>query len=131
MTQIVHVEKYSSEYCKKLANLTHQQMLSVWGDTETSIKGEITDIKIQTNTIRKLCKNAIKNGFKRNVSYKYSKKNPTSGRLYADGTSLQNIKRQFRGLLSAVSAIDFDVVNCHPCLLLHLCKRHNGIVTSS
>lgn len=125
MTDITFKEVYDKHYLQKLANITHEDMESIWSKTLTdNIKGEETTIKVQTELIRSLCRYALKNNCENKVSYKYSTKNKDSGRLYANGPSLQNIKRQFRGLLSHSTAIDFDVVNCHPALLLHLCKRH-------
>tara|TARA_R110002153_G_scaffold57352_2_gene157797 strand:+ start:192 stop:2468 length:2277 start_codon:yes stop_codon:yes gene_type:complete len=100
-------------------------MESIWSKTlGDNIKGEETSIKVQTLLIRTLCRKALKNDCKNTVSYKFSSKHSDSGRLYAEGGSLQNVKRQFRGLLSHNTAVDFDVVNCHPVLLLHLCRRH-------
>jgi len=120
-----YVEKYDRANLEKLVNITHEDMESIWKRTDNDIKGENTDIKTQTLLIRKLCREALKNGGSREVVYKYSKKLGDKGRLYADGPSLQNIKKTFRGLLSYSSAVDFDAINCHPVLLHNLCVKHN------
>tara|TARA_R110000824_G_scaffold279586_1_gene467791 strand:- start:1076 stop:3430 length:2355 start_codon:yes stop_codon:yes gene_type:complete len=120
-----YVEKYDMNNLKKLVNITHEDVASVWGKTDKGIKGEDTDIKTQTMAIRRLCREAIKKGAKREVSYKYSKKLQSKGRLYCDCPSLQNIKKSFRGLLCHSTAIDFDAINCHPRLLLNVCMKNN------
>lgn len=117
-------EKYDLENLKKLVNITHEDMETVWSRTGDGIKGEETDIKTQTLLIRKLCREALKNGGSREVTYKHSKKLQNRGRLYSEGASLQNIKKSFRGLLSHSTAVDFDAINCHPSLLLNLCTKH-------
>ena len=120
-----YVEKYDMDNLKKLVNITHADVESMWGKTDTGIKGEDTDIKTQAIAIRKLCREALKGAGKREVTYKYSKKLQNKGRLYCDCPSLQNIKKSFRGLLCHSTAIDFDAINCHPQLLLNLCIKHH------
>lgn len=52
------------------------------------------------------------------------------GRYYAkNGLSLQNLPRKIRGTISEEFYYDFDIVNCHPVLLLDLFKT-NDIVCS-
>ena len=82
-----YVEKYDRANLEKLVNITHEDMESIWKQTDKDIKGEDTDIKTQTLLIRKLCREALKNGGSREVVYKYSKKLGDKGRLYADGPS--------------------------------------------
>ena len=125
MTTTKYVEKYDMDNLKKLVNITHADIETMWSKTDKDIKGEDTDIKTQAIAIRKLCREALKNGGKREVTYKYSKKLQNRGRLYCEGPSLQNIKKTFRGLLCHSTAIDFDAINCHPSLLLNLCVKNN------
>ena len=120
-------EYYDADNLKKLANITHEDMGTVWNmiDNDTH-KGEKTNIKQQTNIIRSLCRDAIKNNNNSNkVTYKYSKKLNNAGRKYSQGSSLQNIKKAFRGLLSHSTALDFDAICCHNTLLKHICVKNN------
>jgi hypothetical protein len=118
-------ELYDKNNIKKLANITHEDMKTIWYETKGDTnKGEDTDIKSQTTRIRFLCREALKNKYSNNIEYKYGKKTRYSGRLYAEGASLQNIIRGFRGLLSYSTAIDFDAINTHPVLLKELCSQH-------
>lgn len=56
------------------------------------------------------------------VSYKQS----NEGRYFAEGSlSLQSIKRQIRQTICHEYYDDIDMVNAHPVILLHLCKKYN------
>ncbi len=45
------------------------------------------------------------------------------GRLFAQSVSLQNIPREFRGVIGA-NYHDIDMVNCHLSILLQYCKKN-------
>jgi len=70
------------------------------------------------------CKKSKKNNYKLNVTYKKGK-NEKEGRDYVDGVGLQKINREFRGCLAKDLLLDFDMINCHPVILLWYCKKHN------
>lgn len=114
-------EKYDEDFVKILTNIGYNQVERIMREKGKCIEGEITSVKEQTQRIRSLAMEANRNGYKRDVYYKHSKKNPHDGRLYACEASLQNIMGCFRGLLSGNTAIDFDAINCHPVLLQSLC----------
>jgi hypothetical protein len=54
------------------------------------------------------------------IKYKYSAKS-TSGRRFADGTSLQGLAKPIRHTI-AHKMVDIDMKNAHPTFLDHLCK---------
>lgn len=55
----------------------------------------------------------------------YFQKNK-KGRFYVDKSlGLQSFKRIIRGTLAYKEYVDFDMVNAHPTLLLHLCKKNS------
>lgn len=58
------------------------------------------------------------------VSYAYADMKEC-GRLYAQNPSLQSMNKLIRGILSNGLTIDIDMNNCHPLILLNLCKKHN------
>ena len=122
-------EYYDEHYLKKLSNITHKDIEYIW--TKLTFRKNKDDddddinIKSQTIYIRNLCKKALENNNSQVVDYKYSKKNTKSGRLYSKSSSFQNIPSEFRGLLGNSTAIDFDIQNCHPCILKYLCKKHS------
>lgn len=125
--EVVLKERYALDICRKLANITHEKVEEWW--VEGDMEGEETDIKSQTDCLRRICEDAYQNGGTREVPYKYTDKHPEwvgEGRLYSDCPSMQGIKKGYRGALTAETAIDIDAINCHPTLLLHICKQ-NGI----
>jgi len=72
--------------------------------------------------LRKYLKKANSKGI---VNVKYNQRD-NKGRYFADKClSLQNIKRQFRQTISHEFYDDIDMVNAHPVILLHLCKKNN------
>ena len=74
-------------------------------------------------SLKKICKN---NSEINNVSYLPSKNLKNRGRLFATTASLQNLPKEFRGVLAS-NYYDVDMVNCHPNILLQYCKK-NGIL---
>lgn len=57
------------------------------------------------------------------VTYKKCKHG--KGRVYADkGLSLQAFSKEMRRHLCGQLYHDIDIVNCHPTLLLHICREH-------
>jgi len=48
-----------------------------------------------------------------------------SGRLFAQGISLQNMKSQIRKSISSEYYNDLDIVNCMPTILKHICEENN------
>jgi len=48
-----------------------------------------------------------------------------TGRLYAQGVSLQNMKSQIRKSISSEYYNDLDIVNCMPTILKHICEENN------
>lgn len=72
------------------------------------------------NAIKKMVKN--KNGINQ-VKYAFSKSSKNYGRLFAKSVSLQNLPREFRGLLSYGLYYDIDIENAHPNFLYQYCNQ--------
>lgn len=117
------VEKYDDKYVKELQNFTPVHMEEVMRSRGKNIDGEDTSVKEQYKKIKAIV-SSIYTEKEREVFYKHSKKNPNDGRLYADRPSLQGLMGCFRGVLSGSSSIDFDMVNAHPTILLHLAFKY-------
>lgn len=73
------------------------------------------------NCIKKLCKNDANINI---VSYAPSKNLKSIGRLFAQSVSLQNLPREFRGVIGT-NYHDIDMVNCHPNILYQYCKLND------
>ncbi len=76
-------------------------------------------------TMKQYVKNALDSRGIVACTYEYSLNTPPTlgGRLFARN-SIQQVACEIRGLLFK-HATDIDMSNCHPCLLLYLCKKNN------
>jgi hypothetical protein len=86
----------------------------------------LTDIKTWYSVLKHFCKTTIKtNGVTKRI-YAHSLSTPqgVGGRLFSGG-SMQGIWSVYRGLLMRDRGTDIDMQNCHPQLLLYICKKHN------
>lgn len=57
------------------------------------------------------------------VSY-FKSQHDTLGVLRSYSSGIQGLPKEFRGLLCS-HMTDYDMVNCHPTILLNLCKKHH------
>lgn len=75
--------------------------------------------------MKQYVKHALDNRGVVTCNYEYSCSTPVTlgGRLFARN-SIQQVACEIRGLLFKHTT-DIDVANCHPCLLLYLCKKNN------
>jgi hypothetical protein len=73
--------------------------------------------------VKKFLKIAISSDGKLDVEYKFAK-NQSSGRLYAIN-GMQSMQSNMRNYVSGEYYNDFDVINCHPSILLHICNTMN------
>jgi hypothetical protein len=55
-------------------------------------------------------------------TYDYINKR-TNGRLFGQN-SIQGVRKELRNFLIENITTDIDMVNCHPCILLELCEKH-------
>lgn len=61
-----------------------------------------------------------------NISYRFANDSENKGRQFAGGgVSLQCMPVKIRQTITHDFYIDIDMVNAHPTILLHLCKKHN------
>jgi|SaaInlStandDraft_5_1057022.scaffolds.fasta_scaffold06661_3 phage/plasmid-associated DNA primase len=82
----------------------------------------IDEIKINFNKVKKYCDRLIQNNGEVINTYKYSINN-SYGRLFSS-SSIQSISYKIRGFLFKHTT-DFDFSNCHPKILLYICKKYN------
>jgi hypothetical protein len=75
------------------------------------------------NNIKEYCARLLKTNGELLQTYHYSN-SLKIGRLFCS-YSLQSIPREFRGYFANGFTTDIDMVNCHPKILLYLCKKHN------
>lgn len=81
--------------------------------------------KFQYNNIKKILLNYDKmNGTNKTVYIKSDKDPKNILRDYAS-LSIQGLPTFFRGLICKDIMTDIDMVNCHPIIILNLCKKYN------
>lgn len=88
-----------------------QQIYTINGDKQVDQR------KVLGSMIKSLRKGELP------VSYIHSRTSQTHGRKYAFmGRSVQSLSRVLRHTLCQKTYRDFDIVNCHPTIALHVCK---------
>ncbi len=123
MVQESLIEKVNFEIAEKLSYINFNQFKDLFNISTTKrhddydLMGEYTKLKNYCNCIIN-----TKNNHK--VEYNYSK-NKDIGRLQSMGPSIQRLYNGFRGVLCDGVIWDLDMVNCHPVIILNLCKEHN------
>ncbi len=125
-----YIEYSNAEIVDKCCNLSLDDFIELLSESERYEKilekdnNEDNDLKNSFFNLIRYCKESKKNNYQVNVSYKKGI-NQLEGRDYAIGLGLQKINREFRGCLVKDLLLDFDMVNCHPVILLYYCKKHN------
>ena len=114
------IEKVNSKKCQFLLTMKK-------GDFETSFPNSDDDDGKSNNDCSfystvNYCRKQKKVNFALEVEYKRSVLNPISGRMYAKGASLQNLRSEVRKFLTQDIYKDYDMSNAHPSFLLEKCK---------
>lgn len=86
--------------------------------------GEEEDIQKQYSLLKQFTTDMIKNKYCLKKEYKFAK-NSDSGRLFVQHGGIQRLHHKIRGILCDGLYDDFDMINCHPSILLYLCKQNN------
>jgi hypothetical protein len=124
---LINSKKYTEtanlDLSKILKDITLDQYLETIGDEPLNEKDENFDCEKWVDILRQFCK---KIDLEKKIFNSYSfGKGHTEGREYANGLSLQYIKREFRGILCDGIYYDFDMINCAPSILRYLCRINN------
>ena len=140
--QVSFFQENGSGFPKKLLETLTQprfgDFLSHFDESETSEDGECMAAVSQFNLMKDFCRDALttRPGTQPNGKqvvrikrlYKPSEGNPT-GRIFAEGArhsglALQRLWGKLRAVLTRDFTTDFDMKNCHPTILLSLCRKH-------
>ena len=123
MVQECLVEKVNFEIAEKLSYINFNQFKDLFNISTTKRHNDY-DLMREYTKLKTYCKSIINTKNIYNVKYDYSK-NKDIGRLQSIGPSIQRLYNAFRGVLCDGIMWDLDMVNCHPVILLNLCKEHN------
>ena len=116
-------ETANLDICNILQYITLDQYLSIIGEEPLNEKDKNIGCENWVDILRVFCK---KIHLEKKIYNSYSFGNGHfEGREYANGVSLQYIKREFRGILCDGIYYDFDMINCAPSILRYLCRINN------
>ena len=113
------IETVNKEACDKLAFISFKDYQDVM-KRATTVSHKAEKYTAQWKLVQTYCRAMRENDYRLEVPYKIA-----GGRIVAEGCSLQRINKLVRGALCHGRYIDYDMVNCHPVLLVHICKSRN------
>ena len=112
-------ETVNKEACDKLAFISFKDYQDVM-KRATTVPHKAEKYTTQWKLVQTYCRTMRENDYRLEVPYKIA-----GGRIVAEGCALQRINKLVRGALCHGRHIDYDMVNCHPVLLVHICKTRN------
>jgi len=97
----------------------------IWKDKEDDNGEGIKDPDVHMSMLQKYLEELIVGDGHVTRKYDYSERTPNVGRRsIGKGFGLQFCKKSVRGPLAAPFYNDFDMINCHPTIILHLVKTY-------
>ena len=115
-------EKINGEIADIIAEISFTDFNKIYKE-EIDKNGDPQKTLIIYKKLTEYCQIAKANNYITAQTYNYAN-GRKSGRIFCQGTGLQNIPSNFRGLLSNGIYIDIDAINCHPCLLYKICSKN-------
>ena len=124
MTEVT--ERYDMRTLVYLTTITLKQYLDDHKEYAEEKDCSVAEMKEYYSRFQRFLGDRIDNNGSIICRYKYSKLSTDcqGGRLFS-GNSIQGISCNIRGLLCQGITTDIDMVNCHPKILLYLCKQHH------
>ena len=120
------VEHIDVNACQYVASRTFDEFKVEFctGDWK-ELDGEViaSDVRAYQRQVQAFCRKMVGQEGKNPTMYKYGK-NRSSGRIYTEQFGVQRLSKPLRDMLVPTQLVDYDMVNCHPTLLLHLAKCH-------
>jgi hypothetical protein len=115
-TELVNVNK-----CKQIMSLSKRDIKETfWDVNETFQDNQCFNWSQYFLNIKKFLKTTIVSEGKLDVKYEYAK-GCSSGRLYTSN-GIQSMQSSIRNYIAGEYYTDYDMINCHPSILLHICK---------
>ena len=116
-------EKVNFDIAEKLSKINYKQFEILFNHSKTK-RHDDYNLKNEFSKLKKYCKLIVATKNNNIVEYDFVE-NKKVGRLQSKSPSLQRIYNGFRGILCNDKMIDLDMKNCHPVILVNLCKEHN------
>jgi len=117
-------ERIDLTKAKYILNLPNDKIESeMYDPEETNQQGDKWDTENYITRIKRFLKLAVLQKGQVKQHYKFSKRLGNSGRKFVKGFGVQSLQHKLRGFLIKDYYNDFDIVNAHPTLILHLVKK--------
>ena len=116
------IEKVNLEIAKKLNLVTYTQFVELFNKS-SSKRHDDYDLRSEYTKIKNYAKELCKSNNNLKVEYGFVE-NKEFGRLQSKTPSIQRLYNGFRGLLCDNVTYDLDMNNCHPHIIMNLCKKH-------
>lgn len=123
MAQESLIEKVNFEIAEKLSNINFNQFKDLFNISTTKRHNDY-DLMGEYSKLKNYCKCIVKTNNNHKVNYGYAE-NKDIGRLQSKSPSIQRLYNGFRGVLCDNVMWDLDISNCHPVIILNLCKENN------
>ena len=117
------IEKVNYDICKKINYLSLIQFAELLNMSKSKRYNDY-DLKKEFSKLKNFTKTVIFSKNNNKIKYEFVE-TKDFGRLQSKDPSLQRIFNGFRGILSNNLTYDLDMKNCHPTIILNLCKKHN------
>jgi hypothetical protein len=125
--RLTFAEHIDVKECTYMTTLTLEQFKTSYctGDWK-ELNGEQLAIDVRTyqRQVKTFCLDMVKRNGTNKTVYKYGK-NRSSGRIYTEQFGIQRLSKPLRDLLVPATLVDYDMVNCHPTLLLYLARLND------
>ena len=115
MAVVLEERVNTKKVCYLLEHYTYEKFLTNWSGKKCDAKKEYTKIKNYLDTKAK----------DNNITRYNHIKGRKDGRLFGDGETIQTLPKNIRGFICEGITTDLDMDNCHPSILLRLCKEYN------
>jgi len=117
-------ERIDLTRAKYILNLPNDKIESeMYDPEETNEHGDKWDTENYITRIKRFLKLAVLQKGQIKQHYKFSKRLGNSGRKLVKGFGVQSLQHKLRGFLIKDFYNDFDIINAHPTLILHLVKK--------
>jgi hypothetical protein len=123
--KLVFYEKVNVEACNAVLSLTFKEYFKFFPNDKDELTGIEMNDKSYFTQVKKYCKLQKDNKYKKKVEYaRANDGKDTIGRFYAN-CGIQNLGGNLRKYLTQGIYYDYDINNCHPTILLKMCKERN------
>ena len=125
MPNEIYPEKFNKKNVDAIYDLPEHKLYDLvyeheQENLENGERDAYLDRRVYIAEVKKFLVKIVKNDYTLQQQYKFNQCLRTCGRQYVKGFGIQSLKCKLRGFLLKNINVDYDMVNAHPKLLLHL-----------